>query len=103
MNDNQNLEFISSDFFKTLSLFRDYIYSEKKLFPLCKGALKFIYPSRMSRQMSNGLMAYSLKLGKQADDKYLINIFDDIEESEIDNLSIVEDQLNWFKKWLKSL
>ena len=33
---------------------------------LCKGAKRNVHPSRMSSQMSAGLMAYELEPGKQA-------------------------------------
>jgi len=101
--DNKKIEFSSSDYFEALKLFREYLYEEKSLFPNLKGALKSVYPSRMSRQMSGGEMAYRYVMGKQADDTDLINIFDEIDEMDYSNLVSVPNQLSNYKKWLKSL
>lgn len=99
----EELNFVSSDYFNSLNLFRDYLFIKKEVFPNLKGALISVYPSRMSRQMSDGLMAYNHINGKQADDVDLVNIFDKVDENEYLKLSSVHDQLNNYKKWLKSL
>lgn len=101
--EDEEFKFTSSDYFNSLNLFRDYLYNERGFFPNLKGALKLVYPSRMSRQMSGGAMAYCFIMGKQADQKDLINIFDEVDESEYQNLVSVQEQLNCYKAWLKSL
>ena len=96
-------KFVSSDYFGALSLLREYLYNEYKSFPNLIGALKSVYPSRMSRQMSRGLTAYNHVMGKQAKEKDLVNIFDQVDESEYQNLVSVEEQRSTYKTWLKSL
>jgi hypothetical protein len=71
-----------------------------KIVFLCKGAKRNVYPSRMSSQMANGLLAYELELGEQALKKDIVNIFD---HDEIDIVGSSEDQAAFFKKWLESL
>ena len=43
---------------------------------LCKVSKINIHPSRSTRQMTAGLMAYELKMGEQARRSDLVNIFD---------------------------
>ena len=43
---------------------------------LCKGSKINVHPSRSTRQMTSGLMAYELIMGKQAKHSDLVNIFD---------------------------
>lgn len=95
--------FSDNDFFASLVKLRDWVYDKEQLLPMCKGALINVYPSRMSRQMSNGMKAYSLTLKKQARTEDIIEIFDSIKESEVNKLSIPKQQLEFFKKWVRSL
>lgn len=67
---------------------------------LCKGAKINVKPSRMASQMSAGLVAYEMKLGKQATHEDLVRIFDYEEENLTNN---PQDQVDFFKKWLASL
>ncbi|WP_080344040.1 hypothetical protein [Pseudomonas syringae] len=67
---------------------------------LCKGAKRNVHPSRMSSQMSAGLMAYELELGKQARRENLVNIFDHEEENLTNEPTM---QSEYFKNWLNSL
>lgn len=67
---------------------------------LCKGAKRNVYPSRMSSQMANGLLAYEFKLGEQALKKDIVNIFD---HDEIDVVEDPKDQAEFYKTWLESL
>lgn len=67
---------------------------------LCKGAKVNVYPSRASSQMSAGLMAYELTLGKQALRENLVNIFD-YESEEVTNDPLI--QHDFFECWIKSL
>ncbi|WP_130904167.1 hypothetical protein [Pseudomonas sp. Sample_22] len=67
---------------------------------LCKGSKLNVHPSRMSSQMSKGLAAYELTLGKPSDEDDTIRIFD-YEDQDITNN--IEDQIKFYKKWLESL
>ncbi|MBM9488451.1 hypothetical protein JBE38_21195 [Pseudomonas sp. ICBG1301] len=67
---------------------------------LCKGAKINVMPSRMASQMSAGLVAYEMTLGKQATGKDIVHIFDYEEENLTNN---PQDQIDFFKKWLASL
>lgn len=93
--------FIAPDFFNTLGELRIWLYDWKGYYPLVKGALINVYPSRMSRQMSKGIKAYFLTLGKQAAEKDMINIFHKAQEK--DKLATVEEQKDYYGKWLGSL
>lgn len=67
---------------------------------LCKGAKINVMPSRMASQMSSGMVAYEITLGKQATRDDIVHIFD----YEEDNLtSNPQEQIDFFKKWLASL
>ncbi|WP_122434464.1 hypothetical protein [Pseudomonas viridiflava] len=67
---------------------------------LCKGAKRNVHPSRMSSQMSAGLMAYKLETGKQARRENLVNIFD-YEEESLTNEPTTQSE--YYKNWLESL
>ncbi|MCU1762193.1 hypothetical protein NTD84_21040 [Pseudomonas sp. 14P_8.1_Bac3] len=66
---------------------------------LCKGAKLNVYPSRMSSQMSSGLMAYELQLGKPAEPSDLVRIFD-YEETGI--TTDIQQQRDFYKRWIES-
>ncbi|MCG8711060.1 hypothetical protein JHU04_004416 [Brenneria sp. 4F2] len=66
----------------------------------CKGAKKNVLPSRMTRQMTNGLSAYETTLGQQAHKKDLVDIFS-YEDKNI--VSDPEEQDEYMKKWFSSL
>ena len=67
---------------------------------LCKGAKLNVYPSRMSSQMSSGLAAYELQLGRPAEPDDVVNIFD-YEETDI--TSDIQRQHDFYQRWLASL
>ncbi|AZF36685.1 hypothetical protein C4J88_1901 [Pseudomonas sp. R4-39-08] len=67
---------------------------------LCKGAKINVKPSRMASQMSAGLVAYEMTLGQQATNDNIVHLFDYEEENLTNN---PQDQIDFFKKWLKSL
>lgn len=67
---------------------------------LCKGAKRNVHPSRASSQMSAGLMAYELTLGKQALRANLVHIFD-YEENDLTNNPLAQSE--FFEQWIKSL
>ena len=67
---------------------------------LCKGSKINVHPSRSTRQMTAGLMAYELKMGEQARRSDLVNIFD----FDDDNLTNNPSKQNiFFKEWIASL
>jgi hypothetical protein len=67
---------------------------------LCKGAKLNVYPSRMSSQMSAGIVAYELYMGKPAEQEDIVNIFDH-EENEI--TQDIQQQRDFYKRWIESL
>lgn len=67
---------------------------------LCKGAKINVKPSRMSSQMSAGLVAYEMTLGKPASRDDIVNIFEFEENNLTNNPS---EQIVFFKKWLESI
>ncbi|WP_415770385.1 hypothetical protein [Pseudomonas sp. LB3P38] len=67
---------------------------------LCKGAKLNVYPSRMSSQMSAGVVAYELHMGKPAESEDIVNIFD-YEENEI--TQDIQQQRDYYKRWIESL
>ena len=72
-------------------------YPETKF--LCKGAKLNVHPSSMSSQMSAGVVAYELQLGKPAGPDDLVNIFD-YEVADITN--DIEQQRDFYKRWHES-
>lgn len=73
-------------------------YPETKF--LCKGAKLNVYPSSMSSQMSAGVVAYELQLGKPAELDDVVNIFD---YEEFDITSDIQQQRDFYKCWVGSL
>ncbi len=67
---------------------------------LCKGAKINVKPSRMASQMSAGLVAYEMTLGKQATNENIVHLFD-YEEENLTNDP--QEQIDFFKQWLASL
>ncbi|TLG89638.1 hypothetical protein FEM54_21155 [Pseudomonas edaphica] len=67
---------------------------------LCKGAKINVRPSSMASQMSGGMVAYELTLGKRATREDLVNIFD-FEEHNL--TSDPNEQYNFYKKWITSI
>ncbi len=67
---------------------------------LCKGAKVNVYPSRMSSQMSCGMVAYQMELGRRADREDMVRIFD-YEDTDITN--DIREQKDFFKRWIRSL
>lgn len=91
--------FQARDFFDCLIQARKWVAKFDGIF-LCNGARRDVYPSRMSRQMAHGKMAYKMKFGMQAQRSDLVNIFDFAEEASI---GTVEDQEKYYKDWINSL
>lgn len=99
--------FSEADNFKTVYEGRDMYVCLAKIradFPhitfLCKGAKLNVKPSRMASQMSAGLVAYEMTLGKQATNENIVHLFDYEEENLTNN---PQEQIDFFKKWIASL
>lgn len=67
---------------------------------LCKGAKLNVHPSRMSSQMSNGLVAYELEFGIPSEEENIVRIFD-YEDKDITN--DINKQHEFYKNWIASL
>jgi hypothetical protein len=67
---------------------------------LCKGAKINVRPSSMASQMSGGMVAYELTLGKRTTREDLVHIFD-YEENNLTNDP--QEQANFYKEWIKSI
>lgn len=65
---------------------------------LCKGSKINVHPSSMSSQMTQGLKAYELTLGKKPSSEDVIYIFD-YDENNLTNDP--EEQRIFFKKWIE--
>ncbi len=93
------LEESATDYFEALCRIRSRL-EEEKLIPFCYGASLNVYPSGMSRDMSAGMKAYRLTIGKHASPKSdLVGIFEvgpDVVPA------TVTRQKEFFEEWLKS-
>lgn len=67
---------------------------------LCKGAKINVHPSRMSSQMSGGIVAYEVRWGEVADKSDVVNIFD-YEDKDLTN--DIKEQADYHQRWLQSL
>lgn len=90
---------VADTFFDALADIRK-VLEGRELRPKCFGACRDVYPSPMIRSMGGGEQAYRLKPGCQAKMEDLIPIF--ASEPEINPVS-VEEQEEFYRKWLKSL
>lgn len=97
MEDNLSKTYKEEDIYECFGLLRADFPDIKFL---CKGAKINVHTSRMSSQMSAGVLAYEIKLGKPTDDEDIVNIFD-YEDTDITNN--IEEQRKFYKKWIKSL
>jgi hypothetical protein len=89
--------YTAHDLYECLGLLRA-DFPETKF--LCKGAKLNVHPSRMASQMSGGVVAYELHMGKPAEAEDIVNIFD-FEEIGITN--DIQQQRNFYKRWIDSL
>lgn len=67
---------------------------------LCKGAKINVHPSRMTSQMSAGLVAYEVKAGQPTEEEDVVRIFD-YEERDLTN--DIEAQKQHYRKWIESI
>lgn len=87
----------SHDIYACLGLLRA-DFPETKF--LCKGAKINVHPSRMSSQMSAGVVAYELQLGKSSEPEDIVNIFD---YNEKDITNDIQQQKDFYITWINSL
>lgn len=66
---------------------------------LCKGAKINVFPSRMSSQMSSGMVAYEMRMGWTAENDDMVRIFD-YEDTDI--TSDYREQKEFYKRWINS-
>ncbi len=92
-------EFSADDLFGCMAKFRDWLdnYSFQ---PLCNGARLDVFPSAMSRQMSDGRLAYRHKLNCQCSRADLVDIF---QPAPPEMLATTAEQKEFHEKWMKSL
>ena len=89
----------ASDFFDALCQVRRRLAFER-LVPFCYGASLNVYPSRMARDMGQGLKAYRLTKGQAGRMNDLVGIFEagpDVRPAS------VEAQEAFWREWLASL
>jgi len=68
---------------------------------LCIGSRLNVYPSPMTRSMSDGILAYVLHSGIQARRKDLVKIFDDFNDLTL--IAAPSEQERFYYQWLESL
>jgi hypothetical protein len=67
---------------------------------LCNGSRENAWASTMSRQMGGGFKIYLLTMGEEMDRKNLVHIF---QEASFEELGTVDQQFDFYKRWLKSV
>lgn len=89
----------AEDYFEAFCRIRKKL-EEEGIIPFCYGASLDVYPSRMSREMSQGKTAYKTEIGKPARRENIVQIF----EAGPDVISSkVHAQREYFESWLNSL
>lgn len=98
LNSN-TISFQDESFFQAFQALRRYL-EERHIQIMCNGAAINVYPSPMQLSMGVGRSAYKLHVGKPSATEDIVDIFD-YEE----NLKYVgiEEQLNYYTSWSKSL
>jgi len=95
---NKVIEASSSDYFEAFCRIREQLEPDG-LIPFCYGASLNVFPSGMARDMSAGLSAYRLTIGRHASREDVVRIFDagpDVIPS------FVANQKSYFDNWLHS-
>ncbi|WP_275389730.1 hypothetical protein [Xenorhabdus bovienii] len=96
-NNNQLAESNDTDYF---SCFTDLRNQLKDIVFLCKGAKINVFPSAMSRDMSDGIVAYENTLGQYASSEDTVHIFD-FDDKDVDVTP--KEQREFHFKWIESL
>lgn len=89
----------STDYFAALQEVRTLMEADG-LIPFCYGASLNVYPSGMSRDMAQGMVAYRTTLGKSTTREDLVRIFD--EGADVIP-SYVAQQHEFHEKWFQSI
>ncbi|WP_242207651.1 MULTISPECIES: hypothetical protein [unclassified Pseudomonas] len=97
MNRGRTCTFSAADLYISFGLIRADFPDIKFL---CKGAKINVHPSRMSSQMSAGLVAYEVRMGHPTDEEDIVRIFD-YEENDLTN--DIEEQKKHYKLWIESI
>jgi hypothetical protein len=87
-----------TDYFKALQDVRELMEADG-LIPFCYGASLNVYPSGMSRDMAQGMVAYRMTLGRSTSREDLVRIFD--EGADVIPSYIVQ-QREFHEKWILS-
>lgn len=95
LNNGERKTYTALDLFDSFGLLRADL---KEITFLCKGAKINVHTSGMSSQMSNGLVAYELTMGKP--DGELVHIFG-YEESDLTN--DIQKQHDFCQRWSESI
>ncbi|MBD2816829.1 hypothetical protein ID850_19370 [Xenorhabdus sp. Flor] len=96
-NNNQLAESNDTDYFSCFAELRNQL---KDIVFLCKGAKINVFPSAMSRDMSDGIVAYENTLGQYASSEDTVHIFS-FEDKDVDVSP--EEQRKFHFKWIESL
>jgi hypothetical protein len=94
----KTLQAESTDYFKSLQEVRTLMEADG-LIPFCYGASLNVYPSGMSRDMAQGMVAYRMTLGRSTTREDLVRIFD--EGADVIP-SYVAQQREFHEKWIQS-
>ncbi|WLH33616.1 hypothetical protein PSH79_16935 [Pseudomonas sp. FP2196] len=97
MKNGKSSTHIASDLYICFGLIRSDFPDIKFL---CKGAKINVHPSRMSSQMSAGLVAYEVRTGHPTDEEDIVRIFD-YEENDLTN--DIEEQKKHYQRWIDSI
>ena len=95
----KTLQADGADYFKAFQEIRGLMEADR-LIPFCYGASLNVYPSGMSRDMAQGVVAYRTALGRSTTREELVRIFD--EGADVIP-SYVAQQREFHEKWLQSL
>lgn len=96
---SQKISKTDDTFFQALQNLRKEL-EDKHIQILCNGAARNVYPSPMQMSMGSGRTAYLLKLGQQAKNADIIDIF-----GYQDSLTFVsvEEQEVFYRDWIRSI
>ncbi|WP_460116984.1 hypothetical protein [Pseudomonas sp. S2_C03] len=94
MGNGYSQSYAGNDFYQCLGQIRK---EHQDVTFLCKGAKINVHPSSMSSQMTQGVKAYELTLGRNATRRDVVNIFD-YEDKNLTNNPDLQKQ--FFERWL---
>lgn len=94
MANGYSQSYAGNDFYQCLGEIRK---EHRDVTFLCKGAKINVHPSSMSSQMTQGVKAYELTMGRNATRSDVVNIFD-YEDKNLTNNPELQKQ--FFERWL---